>query len=385
MRVFLLLAASALSLVAQPLSQGDRDFALSQFWASRKQFLDAVAGLSVEQWNFKPAPERWSIGECAEHIAVSEDMIPAMARQALANPATPEKRFPTAEARARDEKFVAAVTDRSHKAQAPEPLQPSRRFATPAEAIEHFKKSRAANINYITSTSDDLRSRFTSSPQTGELDLYQWYLLTAAHTARHTAQLLEVKSATGYPKTIALDHHEREYALSHLHASRRLFLDSIANITPAQWNFKSAPDRWSIAECAEHIVLTEELISAGLRQTLQGTAQPAKRASGDAAYVKDQKLVAVVTDRSQKAQAPETIRPTGRFKSPDDVASAFKRVRDVNIDFIGSTDADLRAFFMPHPLLGMLDSYQFVLLMSAHTERHTLQIQEVKTASGYPK
>src|SRR5947209_6162535 len=65
------LAALALATAfAAPLDQGERDRAMSHLHATRKMFLDSVAGLSDTQWNFKPAPERWSVAECAEHIAV---------------------------------------------------------------------------------------------------------------------------------------------------------------------------------------------------------------------------------------------------------------------------------------------------------------------------
>ena len=77
---------------AAPLEQGERDRAMSHLHATRKAFLDSVAGLSDAQWNFKPAPERWSIAECAEHIAVSEDSLFDLLRQILKSPAAPEKK-----------------------------------------------------------------------------------------------------------------------------------------------------------------------------------------------------------------------------------------------------------------------------------------------------
>ena len=34
--------------------------------------------------------------------------------------------------------------------------------------------------------------------------------------------------------------------------------------------------------------------------------------------------------------------------------------------------------------IGEVDAYQATLFLSAHTERHTKQIKEVKTTAGYP-
>ena len=178
---------------------------------------------------------------------------------------------------------------------------------------------------------------------------------------------------------------DRDFALSSFHATRKLFLDSIAGLSEAQWNYKPGPDRWSIAECAEHIVLTEELITGAVHKTVQGKPDVEKRMSPAEARAKDEKLLQVVVDRSQKAQAPEAIQPTKhRFTNAQEVMAAFKKLRDANIDYIDTTNDDLRGFTLPHPLLGKMDAYEFLLLMSAHAERHTLQILEVKASAGYP-
>src|ERR1700674_4557637 len=57
------------------LSQADRDKAVAELQDARQMFSDATKGLSPAQWNFKAGPDRWSIAECAEHIALSEDFI----------------------------------------------------------------------------------------------------------------------------------------------------------------------------------------------------------------------------------------------------------------------------------------------------------------------
>src|SRR5436190_20236160 len=77
---------------AQTLTQGERDRALSELYASRKQFLDSIAGLTEAQWNFKPAPNVWSIAECAEHIALSEDLLLDSLPKLMQSPSEPEKR-----------------------------------------------------------------------------------------------------------------------------------------------------------------------------------------------------------------------------------------------------------------------------------------------------
>jgi hypothetical protein len=177
------------------LTQAERDRAIAELTASRQQFLDSVAGLSPEQWNFKPDEKTWSVAECAEHIAVSEDVIFGYVAKFVEAPAAPDKKSAVT-----DDYILTAVVDRSHKFQAPEALRPTHRFATPQEMVDHFKQSREHTIAYVRDTQDDLRVHFFDHPVLKTMDTYQWILLISAHSQRHTAQLNEVKANPSFPK-----------------------------------------------------------------------------------------------------------------------------------------------------------------------------------------
>ena len=175
---------------------------------------------------------------------------------------------------------------------------------------------------------------------------------------------------------------ERDRAMSHLHATRKAFLDSLAGLSEAQWNFKAAPDRWSIAECAEHIAVSDDALFGLLQQTMKSPAAPEKKAE---AQGKDEAILRMLPDRSVKAKAPEFLQPTRRWPDHADLIAHFKQSRDRNIAYIQTTEDDLRSHFMNHPVLKAIDAYQIMLLLSAHSERHTLQINEVKADPNYPK
>ena len=177
-----------------------------------------------------------------------------------------------------------------------------------------------------------------------------------------------------------LEQGERDRAMSHLHATRKVFLDSIAGLSDAQWNFKPAADRWSIAECAEHIAVSDDSLFDLMRQTLKSAAALEKKSA-----VKDEFILQVVPDRSVKAKAPEFLQPKRRWPDRETLIAHFKQSRDRNIAYIQTTEDDLRSHFMDHPLLKTIDAYQVMLLLSAHCERHTAQIEEVKADPHYPK
>src|SRR5271166_5028375 len=93
--LFLALAAAGLAQTAAPttLTPEERESALKSFQSTRDNFLQSIAGLSQKQWTFKPAPDRWSVAEVAEHIAVSESSIFGLVqKQIMQSPAAPEKR-----------------------------------------------------------------------------------------------------------------------------------------------------------------------------------------------------------------------------------------------------------------------------------------------------
>src|SRR6267143_6741901 len=74
-RFLIVLLATVCVASAQTLTQAERDRAINHLQTTRKAFLDATKGLSEAQWNFKQAPDRWSVAECAEHIALAEDFL----------------------------------------------------------------------------------------------------------------------------------------------------------------------------------------------------------------------------------------------------------------------------------------------------------------------
>jgi DinB family protein len=196
MVVVLALAGAALA-KAQDVSQADKDRARQYLESTKKGVLDATRGLSDAQWNFKSAPDRWSLAELIEHLAAAEDMLRGVTQeQIMKSPAVPVRS--AEEIKKGDEIVLTMVPDRSHKVQAPEPLKPTNRFGSPLEAQKHFVESRAATEEYLKNT-PGLRAHLGDSPL-GKLDGYEFLLFTGAHSERHTKQMLEVKADPSFPK-----------------------------------------------------------------------------------------------------------------------------------------------------------------------------------------
>jgi len=179
------------------MTPAERAYLLEQLETSKKAMLASIQGLSADQWAFKPAPTVWSVKECAEHLILAEDYIFGATQQMLKSPAVAR---PAGSNEEMDHKLVAGVQDRSKKVSAPEAIVPSGKFATPAEAAREFTARRDKTIAYVKSTDDDLRVHVGPGP-VGPMDTYQFLLLLASHSARHTAQIREVQANAEYPKT----------------------------------------------------------------------------------------------------------------------------------------------------------------------------------------
>jgi hypothetical protein len=179
---------------AKTIDKGERDRIMSYYHSTRKQVLDAASGLSDAQWNFRPAPGKWTVAEVVEHLTLVEPGLAGMAMQAVAGPDRT-----TGTSQVKDEAFIAGMTDRSNPAQAPEMFKPSGKWTSRDALIEEFKTRRDRNIKWLWETRDDLRGTLVKFGP-GSVDAYQMLLAVPAHTERHLKQVAEVMASPNFPK-----------------------------------------------------------------------------------------------------------------------------------------------------------------------------------------
>jgi uncharacterized damage-inducible protein DinB len=204
------------------------------------------------------------------------------------------------------------------------------------------------------------------------------YLGLQNHDGRSTIYFKEVSVSPDVPPG-ALKQGDRDHAMSYLHSTRKQFLDALAGISDAQWNYKPGPDRWSVAEVAEHLALAEDNL---FHYAMSGLGQSGAAPAGS--KIDDKQVIAMMTNRENKAQAPSDFQPTGRWKTRDDLVQHFLQSRDRNIKYLQTTPESLRSSLLQSPM-GVIDVYQAMLMIPAHTERHLAQIKEVQSAAGYPR
>lgn len=192
------LSCSALMAADAHITAEERARAVKLLQASQKEFLDAVEKLRDAQWNYKPAPERWSAGEVAEHILLSEGLLFGAMQKALAEKPNPEWETRTA---GKNEFLERILPNRERKAPVPQEIRPQGKL-TRKEILSRFREARAATLKFIEQTDRPLKEHTLdhSFAVFGALNAYQWLIYIPLHNTRHNQQIAEVKADAGFPK-----------------------------------------------------------------------------------------------------------------------------------------------------------------------------------------
>lgn len=175
---------------------------------------------------------------------------------------------------------------------------------------------------------------------------------------------------------------ERKKAADFLQDTKKSIQDAVQGLSAAQLSFKPAPDKWSVEDCVKHIAQSENMLWGMVAAGLKQPATPEKR--GDVKAT-DEDVIKHVEDRSTKVKTFAPLEPVNTpFKTMQEALDAFVKSRDKLIDYVNTSDEDLRNHINQLPI-GVYDSYQMILFIGAHSNRHMQQINEVKADPNFPK
>jgi hypothetical protein len=179
------------------MTDAERTKVLNWLADSRKEFLAAIDGVTDAQWKWKPAPERWSVAEVAEHVVLAEASQFEHVKKALAAPADADWEKRT---RGKTEMIEYAMAPRLGRVQSPEPLVPGGKL-TRAEVKQRFERQREEIEKFARETNAPLKEHLDEHPFPifNPLNAYQWLIYAPLHTMRHDKQIAEVKATPGYP------------------------------------------------------------------------------------------------------------------------------------------------------------------------------------------
>lgn len=173
---------------------------------------------------------------------------------------------------------------------------------------------------------------------------------------------------------------EREMAIAELTETQERLTTTVELLSEEQLNFKPTPESWSVAECVEHLAISEGMIGGMLQGALKTPADASKRGS---VKMSDDELLEMISSRDQKVKTGEAFEPSGKYGSHAETVKAFVDQRAKHIDYLNATEDDLRNHYGELPF-GTIDGLQILLFMSGHTERHVAQMEEVIGHDNFP-
>lgn len=171
------------------MTEQEREKALALLARTRLSLRAAVDGVTNEEAHWTPGPDRWSILQYVEHLALSDDGLVGIVKRVMNEPATPE----TPEERAARESRIRATPMPRGANHAPSALQPPGKFTTIADAMAAFEAARDRSIEFTRTVDGDLRSHFSSHSVLGPMDAYQWLLGNARHVETHSGHIRELR------------------------------------------------------------------------------------------------------------------------------------------------------------------------------------------------
>ncbi|MEW6206990.1 MAG: DinB family protein [Acidobacteriota bacterium] len=165
---------------------------------------------------------------------------------------------------------------------------------------------------------------------------------------------------------------------------RETLLASINGLSGAQINFKPAEGEWSIADILHHLALADEanvrLSGLFFRQIKEQSVPADPSPDGSALDCMDKFRDGL----SGKAKAPERVAPLSHLAAEESLAR-MRASREKLIEAMSGLSAyDLSRVSFPHPLLGALNGYQWLMIAGLHEIRHAAQIERIKTGEGFP-
>lgn len=172
---------------------------------------------------------------------------------------------------------------------------------------------------------------------------------------------------------------ERDFAITELRTSKDKLLNTLKGLNYEQLHFKINEVSWSIAECTEHITIFVDKVFEIVDESLELPANPERRKD---VKFSDKELITFIQKRENKTKTQEDYRPNKIYGNHSTTVKTYEKSLEKHINYLQFTKDDLRNHYVN---FGTVDTYQIFLYMAAHTNRHILQIEEVKNNINFPK
>ena len=169
---------------------------------------------------------------------------------------------------------------------------------------------------------------------------------------------------------------ERQRLVAHLEMTGSWLADEVSGLSPAQLQFRSAPEAWSIMQVVDHLMVASPIYWRQFREAMKAPPRAQKEPARDA------DVLWYGIDRTQRQKAIASEEPKGQLRDLRTGLDALRKLHTEMLQYVRTTNEDLRSHFVERE---GSDAYQWSLLISTHEQRHILQIREIKADPKFPK
>ena len=172
-------------------------------------------------------------------------------------------------------------------------------------------------------------------------------------------------------------HPRIEEVINYLDTERNALREAVERVPPELRDKQPGADRWSVAQVLQHLGIIERRIGLGMAKWVGAARTSGLGSETETSSVTNSIPHQLIADRSQRRNAPEEIRPQGDI----DARSAWETLQQsretLRAAFLAGDGLALSQVIQPHPVLGPINLYQWMLFVGSHEMRHTAQVNEI--------
>ena len=150
------------------------------------------------------------------------------------------------------------------------------------------------------------------------------------------------------------------------------FFRAADTISAEKWSDCPGADEWSAAQLVAHLVVVERGVVTHVDQLTEQSPIPIP-------FTKRMHLpLWLVGARVIRRKSPVPL-DESLLAEKEAMLAGLRGVRERTLSFIAKTERrDLSAYCWRHPILGMLNVYEWMEMIAAHQLRHTKQVREIE-------
>ena len=172
-------------------------------------------------------------------------------------------------------------------------------------------------------------------------------------------------------------HPRIEEVINYLDTERTALREAVDSVPPELRDKQPGADRWSVAQVLQHLLIIEKRIGLGMTKWVNDASTGGVGTETETSSVMNSLPLQLITDRSQRRNAPDEVRPQGDIDAESAWVALEQSRETLRAAFLAGDGRALSQVIQPHPVLGPINLYQWMLFLGSHEVRHTAQVHEI--------